>query len=79
MVQDTYGWVLFKRKKNKEALGALTKAASLLPNNPTILYHLGAVYHGEGNTSEGNKNLEKALSISNDFKGAAEAKKLLGK
>jgi Flp pilus assembly protein TadD len=79
MVQDTYGWVSFRRKKNKEALSALTKAASLLPNNPTVLYHLGAVYHAEGNTSEGNKNLEKALSISSDFKEAKEAKKLLRK
>jgi len=74
---DTYGWILFKQKKNKEALDVLKKSASLLPNQPIVLYHLGVAYHANGNDNLARKHLEKALSISSDFKGEDQARNLL--
>lgn len=74
---DTYGWILFKQEKNRVALDALKKSASFLPNNPIVLYHLGAAYHAMGNVNLARKFLEKALSISSNFKAADQARKLL--
>jgi spermidine synthase len=79
MILDTYGWILFKQKKNSVALDVLKKSASLLPDHPIILYHLGAAYHVAGNDNLAREHLEKALSISSNFKGADQARKLLKK
>ena len=74
---DTYGWILFKQEKNRVALDALKKSASLLPDNSIVLYHLGAAYHATGNGNLAREYLEKALSISSNFKAANQARKLL--
>lgn len=76
-ILDTYGWILFKQKKNNEALDVLKKAASLLPDHPIIYYHLGAAHQATGSVNLAKKHLEKALSLSNNFKDADQARKLL--
>lgn len=76
-ILDTYGWILFKQKKNRAALDVLKKSASLLPDRPVVLYHLGAVYQASGNDNLAREHLEKALSISSNFKEADQARKLL--
>jgi tetratricopeptide (TPR) repeat protein len=72
-------WILFKQKKNREALDVLEKSASLLPNQSIVLYHLVAAYHANGNDNLAREHLEKALSISSNFKEADQARKLLKK
>ncbi|UCH19694.1 MAG: fused MFS/spermidine synthase, partial [Deltaproteobacteria bacterium] len=79
MILDTYGWILFKQKKYREALDVLEKSASLLPDHPIVLYHLGAVYHTTGKDYLARKYLEKALSISSNFREAEQARNLLNK
>ena len=79
MVLDTYGWILFKLKKNGEALDVLKKSAEILPGHPIILYHLGAVYHAAGNVPLARQYLEKALSISSDFNEADDARALFAR
>jgi spermidine synthase len=79
MILDTYGWILFKQKKNRLALDVLKKSASLLPGHPIVLYHLGAAYHATGNANMAREHLEKALSISSNFKEADQARELLKK
>ncbi len=79
MILDTYGWILFKQKKNRAAIDVLKKSASLLPDHPIVLYHLGAVYHASGNDNLAREHLEKALSISSNFKEAEQARELLKK
>jgi tetratricopeptide (TPR) repeat protein len=49
----------------------------LLPDNSIVLYHLGAAYHATGNGNLAREYLEKALSISSNFKAANQARKLL--
>jgi len=77
MILDTYGWILFKQKKNRAAVEMLEKSAVLLPDHPVVLYHLGAANRALGNDTLARKHLEKALSISGSFEGADEARKLL--
>lgn len=43
-IQDSWGWYLFVRGKNREAIVELEKAAKLKPDEPTILEHLGDAY-----------------------------------
>ena len=57
--------------------GSAEKAASLSPDNPAILYHLGSVCFETGDKALARANLETALQISQNFEGAEEAKKLL--
>ena len=42
--QDTYGWIAHRRGDSNEALPYLEDAAEALPNEPSVLYHLGVVY-----------------------------------
>ncbi len=43
-IQDSWGWYLFVRGRVNEAVVELEKAASLKPNESTILEHLGDAY-----------------------------------
>lgn len=43
-ITDSLGWVLFKRREFDKALPILKKAAELVPEDPTILEHVGDTY-----------------------------------
>jgi tetratricopeptide (TPR) repeat protein len=71
---DTLGWILFKQKQVAEALTCLQAAHYFMPDDPTILEHLGDVWSALHDDSEalawwkrsyridaGNKQLEKKL------------------
>lgn len=77
MFLDTYGWILFKRKKAKEALQILERANAQLPDHPIVLYHLGAAHHALGRVSEAKQHLQRALAVSSAFPGAEQARQLL--
>ena len=77
-VQDTLGFVLLKNGKMKEGLTALKKAVELVPNNPSIYYHLALAYKENGEKQKAIENLQKAMKFS-DFPEASTAKQLLGK
>ncbi|MFZ3137787.1 MAG: XrtA/PEP-CTERM system TPR-repeat protein PrsT [Thermodesulfovibrionales bacterium] len=77
-VQDTLGFVLLKNGKIKEGLTALKKAVELVPNNPSIYYHLALAYKESGEKQKAIENLQKAMTFG-DFPEASNAKQLLGK
>jgi spermidine synthase len=77
MILDTYGWILYKQKKTRLAIEALTKAAALLPNQPIVLYHLGVAYRDAGEHGRSREFLAKALRASAVFAGADHARRLL--
>jgi tetratricopeptide (TPR) repeat protein len=79
MILDTYGWTLLKKERKKVALDVLKKSASLLPDHPVVLYHLGAAYYAAGKNNMARSHIEKALYISGNFDGADHARELLGK
>ncbi len=77
-VQDTMGWVLFKQGKLNQALPLLRLATSGQPASPAHHYHYGVALLKAGQSVTGRTEVEKALNISPDFDGAAEARRLLG-
>lgn len=76
-VADTIGWIYYKKGNYDEAVDNLRVAVEGSPDNPIIRYHLGAVYYHKGAKEEAARELSKALSISDKFEGAEDARHLL--
>ena len=51
---------------------------SLAPDNPLYQYHLGLAHMKAGNERQGRAALKRALALKADFKGADEARRLIG-
>ena len=51
-MQDTYGWIAHRRGESEEALPYLTNAASRLPQDPLINFHLAEVLRTLGREGE---------------------------
>lgn len=60
-VQDTYGWILILSKDTVRGLPLLEQAARGLPDDPAVLYHLGAALLKTGKTEEGKRYLQRSL------------------
>lgn len=59
---DTYGWVLFRQGRLKEAMGILKRAIKIEgTGNAEIVSHLGDVYEKTGNRSKAQKYWRMAL------------------
>ena len=62
-VQDTYGWIAFRRGEHEEALRYLEPAAQGLPDDPVVQYHLGMAYAALGRRDDAVAQLTRALEI----------------
>jgi putative PEP-CTERM system TPR-repeat lipoprotein len=76
-VNDTLGWILYKKKLAARALPYLEKATAKHPNEPASHYHLGMAYVDQGEWNKARLSLERALQLKKDFDGAADAQKAL--
>ncbi len=76
-VDDTLGFVYYRKGLSSQAIEALTASTQKQPDNPTYNYHLALAHHQSGNMAAAKKHLEKALQSKSTFSGAAEARKLL--
>jgi tetratricopeptide (TPR) repeat protein len=76
-VDDTLGWIYYKKGLSSMAIESLESSALKAPNNPSYNYHLALAHHQAGNNAEAKKYLEKALAANPKFDGADEARKLL--
>ena len=76
-ILDTYGWLLFKNNDKKKSVPILQKAQSLVPKNPSVLYHLAVVYSETGKKPEAKQVLKQLLDLKIDFENLASAKELL--
>jgi len=76
-VDDTLGWIYYKKGLSSMAIEALSASTQKQPDNPSYNYHLALALHQNGNKDEAKKLLEKALKSKSNFEGADEAKKLL--
>jgi Flp pilus assembly protein TadD len=72
---DTLGFALLKNNRNDNAKKVLEKAANLLPDNPSVAYHLALAYKESGDKANALKVIQKALTLG-DFADAAAAKLL---
>ena len=78
-LQDTLGWVYYKKGSYRAAIDALSDAVSKDPKNAAIQYHLGMAYLKSGDTAKAKTSLGEALKLSTSFPGADEAKRELAK
>jgi Flp pilus assembly protein TadD len=77
-VSDTLGWIYYKKGLAQLAVAALREGATQSPSDPAIHYHLGLAYIKNGNTAEAKGALERALRLDPQFRGADDARRLLG-
>ena len=61
--QDTYGWISYRRGDYEAAVDHLEPAATGLPNDPMVQYHLGETYLALGREAEALDQFETALSL----------------
>ncbi|MGC2661341.1 MAG: tetratricopeptide repeat protein [Bryobacteraceae bacterium] len=64
---DAYGWVLYKLKRNSEALEAARKAISLGTPDPTLHYHAGMIAWDSGDRDMARAELKRALDLNPKF------------
>ena len=76
-VDDTLGWVYYKKDQASLAIAPLEASVAKNPDNVMYLYHLGLTYAKVGNRAKARETLERALKLNPAFDGAGEARKTL--
>jgi tetratricopeptide (TPR) repeat protein len=76
-VNDTLGWVYYKKDLAGLAIGPLEEAAKKIPDSPEIQYHLGMAYAKTSDTAKARAALERALRLNPQFADAASARQTL--
>jgi Flp pilus assembly protein TadD len=76
-VDDTLGWVYYKKDLASMAVGPLEESRQKRPNNASTLYHLGMTYAKLGDKVKARAALESALKVSPTFAGADSARQTL--
>src|SRR5262249_53949223 len=76
-ISDTLGWILHQRAVHQRAVALLQEAASKLPENAVVRYHLGMAQLGAGNKGAAKRELQEALKLQPSFSGAEEARRAL--
>jgi len=76
-IDDTLGWIYYKKGLYSMAVDALNNSTQRQPDNAMYNYHLALAHHKNGNDQEARKLLEKALKTKANFEGAEDARKLL--
>jgi tetratricopeptide (TPR) repeat protein len=74
---DTLGWVYYKKGLYDSAIGEFTDCLEKMPDNPTVIYHLGMAYYKKGDHEKARTELQKALQLDKSFSEADEAKRVL--
>ena len=65
-LQDTYGWIEYRRGNYEEALTHLEPAAEGLPNDPLVQYHLARTYLALDRKDEALEAFERAIEIAGE-------------
>jgi tetratricopeptide (TPR) repeat protein len=76
-VNDTLGWVYYKKGLAELAIAPLRESVDKAPKVAAYQYHLGLAYAKNGNKADARKALELALSLDPKFDGAADAQRVL--
>lgn len=75
-IMDTFGYALLVNNRHQEARENLEKAAALIPDDPTINYHLALACRATGDKKQAVARLKIALRAEK-FAGAQQARNLL--
>jgi tetratricopeptide (TPR) repeat protein len=76
-VDDTLGWIYYKKGNGPMAVTSLKQAVAGQPDNPVYLYHLGAAYALNKDKTNARQLLEKGLKLQPNFPGADDARRIL--
>jgi len=76
-VDDTLGWICYKKGLAAQAVSSMKAAVNAQPENAVYLYHLGAAYALNKDKANARQALEKALKLQPNFQGADDARKIL--
>jgi tetratricopeptide (TPR) repeat protein len=76
-VQDTLGWILYKKGDVGKSLEMLQRAQGKVPENAEINYHLGMALFKAGRREEAKMHLKKSIAGASDFPGREEAARTL--
>jgi Flp pilus assembly protein TadD len=76
-VNDTLGWIYYKKGLGSLAVSPLSESVQRDPKNPVYHYHLGLVYAKNGDNVHARQSLQHALELKADFDGAQDAKRVL--
>jgi Flp pilus assembly protein TadD len=76
-IDDTLGWIYYKKGLATRAIESLEVSTLKAPTNPLYAYHLGLAYHKNGDSAQARKELERALRLKPNFDGAEDAKRIL--
>jgi tetratricopeptide (TPR) repeat protein len=76
-VNDTLGFIYYKKNLASLAIAALKVAAEKDPNSAQVQYHLGLTYAGAGDAPQARHSLTRALTLKLDADEAQRAGELL--
>jgi Flp pilus assembly protein TadD len=76
-VDDTLGWIYYKKDLVSQALPPLRAAIGKDAQNPDYHYHLGMALVKSGDVIGGRQSIEKALQLNPNFSAAADARNAL--
>jgi tetratricopeptide (TPR) repeat protein len=62
-VLDSWGWLLHRQGRHREAAAAIARATRIAPREPEILVHLGEVWAAIGNRRQARAVLERARAL----------------
>jgi tetratricopeptide (TPR) repeat protein len=78
-VMDTLGLVFYKKGLYDSAIAEFSDSLEKIPDNAIVHYHLGLAYHKKGDIHRARIELEKALSLNQNFDEADAARQILSK
>ena len=76
-VNDTVGWIYYKKDLPALAIAAIRLSIEKDPNNPIYHYHLGLAYAKSNEPARARASIEHALKLKPDFQGADQARNAL--
>jgi tetratricopeptide (TPR) repeat protein len=76
-VDDTLGWVYYKKNLPSLAIGPLRESVNQRPDQPEVLYHLGLTYAKLGDKAKAKQTLQRALDLNPRFAGSESARQTL--
>ena len=77
VVNDTLGWLYYKKNLTSLAIPPLELSVGKAPKNPVFRYHLGLAYAKLGYSDRARKTLTEAIKLNPEFDGAGDARMVL--